>query len=84
MWGAATADNKLYHLRALDWSVEAPMNKYPSIVIYESTEPNANVVANIGYLGLIGSITGMSKNGITVGEKLLLDRDPTVYDPRPV
>ena len=83
MWGNATADNKLYHLRALDWSMEAPMVKYPAIVFYEPTEANANSVANIGYLGLIGSLTGMSKNGISVGEKILIDREPPAWNPRP-
>ena len=32
VWGEASKD-KLYHLRALDWAFEAPMRKYPSIVI---------------------------------------------------
>jgi len=25
-WGPATADNKLYHLRALDWDGDAPIS----------------------------------------------------------
>lgn len=83
VWGPATADNKLYHLRALDWSVDAPMNKYPAVMIYEPSEPGASPTANIGYLGLIGSITGISKLGISVGEKILIDRDGTLWNPRP-
>lgn len=72
-WGPATEDNKLYHLRALDWDRNAPSNQYPAVVIYESTEEGSNTFANIGYLGLIGVLTAMSKTGISVGEKVYYD-----------
>jgi len=65
--GAATKDGKLLHLRGLDWLPLAPISQHPSIVIYEPTEIGSNVFANIGYLGLIGTLTGMSKNGISMG-----------------
>lgn len=81
--GVATQDQTLLHLRALDWSPDAPVNRYPSIIIYEPSEANSNVFANIGYLGLIGSLTGMSKNGISVGEKVMYVSDPTDYDVKP-
>jgi len=68
-WGPATADNKLYHLRALDWSEETPISQYPGVIIYESTEEGSNTFANIGFVGFIGVITAMSKTGISVGEK---------------
>ena len=69
-WGPATADGKLYHYRGLDWDHNAPVSNYPAIVIYEPSEPGSNTFANIGFLGLIGSLTGMSKNGISIGEKV--------------
>ena len=37
-FGAATKDGNLLHLRALDWDHNAPVDKYPAIVIYEPTE----------------------------------------------
>lgn len=72
-WGPATEDNKLYHLRALDWDANAPSNQHPSVIIYESTEEGSNTFANIGYLGLIGVLTAMSKTGISAGEKVYYD-----------
>jgi len=81
--GAATLDNKLYHLRALDWAPDAPVSRYPSIVIYEPSEEGSNIFANIGYLGLIGSLTGLSQNGISVGEKVMYVSDPSDYPVKP-
>lgn len=81
-YGSATADGKLYHLRALDWEPTAPVNQYPSVVIYEPTEEGSNTFANIGYIGLIGTLTAVSKNGISIGEKVFyaLSGD---YNPMP-
>ncbi len=39
--------------------------------MYEPTEEGSKTFANIGYLGLIGSLTAISKIGISVGEKVL-------------
>ena len=72
-WGSSTADNALYHLRALDWDRNCPVSQYPGIVIYEPTEEGSNTFANIGYVGLIGVLTAMSKQGITAGEKVWYD-----------
>lgn len=68
-WGPATDDNRLYHLRALDWDAEVPVSEYPSVVIYEPSEEDSNTFANIGFLGLIGSITGINKKGVSMGER---------------
>lgn len=69
-YGTASADGKLYHLRALDWEARAPVNQYPSVIIYESSEEGSKPFANIGYMGLLGSLTAISKIGISVGEKV--------------
>jgi hypothetical protein len=82
-WGTATADGKLYHLRTLDWNPSAPVNEYPSIVIYEPTEPGSQTFANIGYLGLIGSLTALNKAGISVGEKVMYRKSNINYDIEP-
>lgn len=79
VWGPATEDGKIYHLRALDWKADAPLNKYPSIIIYESNEPNSNVFANIGFLGMVGSLTSVSKNGISTGEKVMYVNDENKF-----
>lgn len=58
-WSQATVDSKLLTLRALDWSSDAPINQFPSITVYHSTEANSFAFANIGYAGLIGSLTAV-------------------------
>jgi len=68
-WGEATESNTLLHLRALDWDENAPVSQYPSVIIYEPSEEGSNTFANIGFAGLIGVLTAMSKNGISAGEK---------------
>lgn len=74
-FGAASQDGKLYHLRALDWEPTAPVNQFPAVIIYEPTEEGSTgAFANIGYLGLIGSLTAISKLGISVGEKVMYAR----------
>jgi hypothetical protein len=75
VYGSATADGKLYHLRALDWDSDAPVSNYPSIIIYDSSEPGSSVFANIGFLGMIGTLTAISKDGISVGEKVFMNKD---------
>jgi hypothetical protein len=54
---------------------------FPTVIIYNSTETGSNIFANIGFAGLIGSITGISKNGIAIGEKVWYPREGT--DPYP-
>ena len=74
-WGPATEDGKVYHLRALDWDSKAPISNYPAIVIYTPSEENSNTFANVGFLGMLGILTGISKNGISMGEKVLYTND---------
>jgi hypothetical protein len=78
-FGDATADNKLYHLRALDWEPDAQVNQYPTVIIYESSEEGSKPFANIGYMGLIGSLTSMSKIGISMGMKVMVPVSPSDY-----
>ncbi|TNV78496.1 hypothetical protein FGO68_gene1350 [Halteria grandinella] len=82
-WGDATADGKLYHLRTLDWNPTAKVNEFPAIIIYEPSEAGSQQFANIGYLGLIGSLTAMSRIGISVGEKVMYRKDGIDYNPTP-
>ena len=82
-WIKATLDGKLYHLRSLDWAPTAGVNQNPSIIIYNPSEPSSKVFANIGYLGLVGTLTGISKIGITVGEKVMYVRQASDYPQMP-
>jgi hypothetical protein len=68
-------------LRALDWDAFAPVNQFPTIILYEPLEGNS--FANIGYLGLIGTLTSMSRVGITAGEKVMNVDNPKDYPQDP-
>ena len=58
-------------MRALDWDSNNPINKHPAVVIYHPSNKEWNVHANLGWVGLIGSMTGMSPY-ISLGEKVWL------------
>ena len=79
----ATTDNRLLHLRALDWDAYAPINEFPTVIIYEPTESGSKPFANIGYMGSIGTLTSMSKIGISAGEKVMIINDPKYYPEDP-
>lgn len=82
-WGAATFDGKLYHLRTLDWNPTAPVNEFPSLIIYEPSTPGQQTYANVAWLGMVGTITGMSKIGISIGEKVYYQKDNVAYRKEP-
>jgi len=82
-WGPATEGSRLLHLRALDWDAKAPVNQFPSVILYEPTEAGSHPFANIGFIGMIGSLTAISKIGISVGEKVMYVIDPTAYPEAP-
>lgn len=69
-WKNATVNQQMYQLRALDWNPDAPVNKYPLITIYFPNEDNGNIFANIGYLGMIGTLTAFSKSQIAISQKV--------------
>lgn len=69
-WGKATLNNKVYQLRALDWNKQAPITKYPTAIIYHSSESGSQVYANIGFAGFIGTISAQSNAGIGISEKV--------------
>jgi hypothetical protein len=58
IWGPASDTGKLYQLRALDFDTGMPFGKYPSVVVYHSTEEGSYPFANIGWVGMIGAISG--------------------------
>jgi hypothetical protein len=47
-------------MRALDWDAANPISKYPMLTIYHPTENGTQKHANIGYVGFVGLLTGMS------------------------
>ncbi|RLD79338.1 MAG: hypothetical protein DRJ10_08975 [Bacteroidetes bacterium] len=66
-WGKATAeDGHLYQLRSLDYETSMNIQKHPLIVVYVPND--GNIFANIGYAGVIGSFSGISKEQLAISE----------------
>lgn len=68
-WGKTTKDGDLLHLRALDWDVKNPINKYPTFVFYNLNEKGSHPFVNLGWAGFVGSLTGFSEHA-GIGEKV--------------
>lgn len=64
--GPATADGRLIHMRNLDWSIRSDVQKHAALFVVHPKKGRAFV--NIGWLGFIGVISGVSEKGISVAE----------------
>lgn len=74
-WGVATQkslNGSLLQIRALDWDIHSPVRSCKAFIVYHPTEANSNSFANIGFCGLVGSITGYSNSSIGISEKVWL------------
>jgi hypothetical protein len=65
--GDATADGKLYHVRALDYSMGAMHLKHSAILMIAQPQ-DALTYLSVSYAGFIGCITGMNEQKIAIGE----------------
>ncbi|MCD6202571.1 MAG: hypothetical protein J7K46_12260 [Bacteroidales bacterium] len=67
VWGQATETGHTYHLRNLDFTMDAHLQDYPLIVIYV---PDSGAIhVNVTFAGYIASHTGMNSNHLVFGEK---------------
>jgi len=64
--GPATKDHQLYHVRVLDYSIGK--NLQDTAVLMAVEPQNGHSYLNVSYAGFIGSITGMNKEKIAIGE----------------
>lgn len=62
----------LLQLRALDWDKFAPIKAYASAIVYHPSEPGSHNFVNVGWPGMIGSLTGISDAMIGISEKVWL------------
>jgi len=77
VWGPASADGNLYHLRALDYLPQAFFNNLAAVIIYHPTEPGSQQFANLGWVGMVGSLAGYNGH-VGIGEKAWVNnRDTT-------
>ncbi len=65
-WGAATEDGTLYHGRNFDWITSAGLEDTAIVALYEPDGFRA--FASAGYAGLIGVLSGMNMDGISIGQ----------------
>jgi isopenicillin-N N-acyltransferase-like protein len=50
-------------LRALDWDIDGPFRYFPAILVYHpANEKIGQAYANIGFIGWLGSISGINEN----------------------
>ena len=66
LFGRATMDGRLWHGRILDYMTEAGLQDYTLLVVAKPDGHNAFV--NVGYVGFIGSVTGMNDQHVAFGE----------------
>ena len=65
VFGKATADGRLFHGHNFDWNMEAGIQNNAALFLYE---PKGGVpFAAYGYAGMIGYVSGMNMQGISVG-----------------
>lgn len=65
-WGESTADGHLHQIRALDYEMNAGIQDAPALIVCEPDGQNAFVT--VGWLGFVGSVSGMSAQKIALSE----------------
>jgi isopenicillin-N N-acyltransferase like protein len=66
LMGKATRDRSLYHVRILDYMTEAGLQDAAVNIICEPEKGHAFL--NVSFAGFVGSVTGMNRAGVCVGE----------------
>lgn len=67
VWGDATANGDLYHIRNLDFTMDGHLQDYPVIVVYKPKDGIAHMQTS--FAGYIASHSGMNAQGVVLGEK---------------
>jgi hypothetical protein len=82
LWGDATSDGSLYHVRSLDWSLDVhdpvtgtPLYDNIVMIVRTPTVGYASLVPD--FAGSIGCWNGINEKGIAVGEDTCLTNDTT-------
>ncbi len=74
--GPATADGNVYHGLNLDWTLEGGIQENAVVIVYEPD--NGNAFASVSWAGLIGALTGMNENNISIGQMVSETTDQTL------
>lgn len=74
-WGKWTTDGRLLHGRNLDWNIKGDVQDDHVILVWR---PKGGIpFMMVGWAGGVGSVSGMSSKGITMGEMTLPSPDAT-------
>lgn len=65
---SATLNGHLLQLRALDWSMDEHFLAGKAVAVYHPSAANANAYVNVGFVGLIGALTGVNEAMIGISE----------------
>lgn len=66
LMGEASAGGELLHARVLDYMTEIGLQD--EAVVLAVARPGVNRFVTVGYLGFIGSVTGMNEKQVAIGE----------------
>jgi len=71
-WGEATKNTNgtLFQLRALDWTVNGPFQKYPALLVYHPNTDNGHPFSILTFTGFIGALTGFSSVPLGLSQKV--------------
>lgn len=65
VWGKATADGKLLHGHNFDWNMDAGIQDNAALFLFEPDDGLR--FAAYGYAGMVGYVSGMNMEGVSVG-----------------
>lgn len=66
LFGRATRDGKLLHVRVLDYMTEVGLQDEAVVIATEKT--GARRFVNVSYAGFVGSVSGMNEDRVAIGE----------------
>ena len=66
VFGRATKDGRLLHLRNLDWAIHSDVQRHTAIFVRHPARGRASV--SLSYFGFIGALSGINEVGISVGQ----------------
>ncbi len=64
--GKVTKDNKMYHIRILDYMTEVGLQDNAITMVFKPENCNSFITA--GFAGFLGTVTGMNEKKIAIGE----------------
>jgi len=80
-WGGALPSAGGLHVgRAFDWDVVGPFRNYPAIIVYHgfsNSSYSENSFVNIGWVGWMASLSGISEEQLSIGMIGVSFPDPT-------